>query len=351
MKKQIQLFICLVLLSKSISSQDLIIFKNGNESKVKVKEVGPTTISYLNYTNLDGPIYTELKSSIFMIKYENGTKDVFNETASVAEPIKKAQVYYSTDPNGNKDLIITTDGETIDCVIDNITSGYVYYHVLRHGMDSKSILELSEVAVINKSGQEPINLNPYKTPKLIDSSDVDDGTLVVRKYGGPRLGMTFVGPGALEQSLNAEGKRTYFTQFGWQLEKRIFTLKNGTSGMFEFVPLIGGLDIGKFMPSFSALVGLRIKNGFEFGAGPNLAFYRGKDFSGSYSTSANFGVVLATGMSIRSGKVNFPINIAFVPSVTKQTDVRDPQSGNIVQKQYQTGFKISLLVGFNSRKN
>src|SRR3954467_9440515 len=117
----------------------------------------------------------------------------------------------------------------------------------------------------------------------------------------------------MQKSFEADGHRTCFTQFGWQFEKRLFTLANGVSGVVEFVPLIGGLDMGKFIPSASVLLGARLKNGIEFGAGPNLAIYNGPDITGGTSTSANFGVVFATGFSVKSGKVNFPINIAFVP--------------------------------------
>ena len=120
--------------------------------------------------------------------------------------------------------------------------------------------------------------------------------------------------------------------------------------MFEFVPMIGGLDIGKFIPSVSALVGIRAKNGFEFGAGPNLSIYYGKDFTGGSSSSANLGIVLATGMSVKSGNVYFPINIAVVPSVSKQTEFYDRNTNTMVKKQYQTGVKVSLTIGFNSRK-
>jgi hypothetical protein len=50
---------------------------NGDEIKAKVEEVQNTEIKYRKYDNLPGLSYTMNKSDIFMVKYENGSKDVF----------------------------------------------------------------------------------------------------------------------------------------------------------------------------------------------------------------------------------------------------------------------------------
>ena len=63
---------------KLLPAQDVITNKNGDETKAKVIEVGQTEIKYKKYTNLNGPIFTVSKSEVFMIKYENGEKEVFN---------------------------------------------------------------------------------------------------------------------------------------------------------------------------------------------------------------------------------------------------------------------------------
>lgn len=66
-------------------AQDVIILKNGGELKAKVLEVLPDVIKYKKWDNQDGPSYSESKTNIFMIKYQNGTKDVFNgENGGVA---------------------------------------------------------------------------------------------------------------------------------------------------------------------------------------------------------------------------------------------------------------------------
>lgn len=282
--------ICAMLLSMVAFSQDVITYRNGNEVKAKITEVTPTEVKYKKFDNLDGPAYTEIKANIFMIKYENGTKEVFVEQAP-----------------------------------------------------PKNVVEPTPSPIVDD----------YVAPKIV-AKKVDDRP-EIRHYGGPRLGITYVGPGAFADILEAEGKRNIYSQFGWQFEARMFTTDNGLSGLVEFVPLIGGLDMGKFIPSISVLMGIRTKEGIEFGVGPNLALYfsptaGGWDFfDGPPLPTGSLGIVLAAGMSIKSGKINFPINLAFVPSIGKVTTVYDPITNQNVPYKYQTGAKVSLLIGFNNR--
>jgi hypothetical protein len=137
---------------------------------------------------------------------------------------------------------------------------------------------------------------------------------------GPRIGFTVLSANVLDKARENSYLRSlspFLTQFGWQFETRIFRMPNGTSGLLEVVPLIGGLEQGKFIPSLNALVGIRGPKGLEFGMGPNL-------------TPMGVNVALAVGTSFRSNGVNFPVNFAVVP-------------GN-------GGVRFSLLLGFNSRR-
>lgn len=58
---------------------DEIILKNGDELRVKVIEIAETIIKYRRCDNLNGPIYSIPKADVFLIKYPNGTRDVFVE--------------------------------------------------------------------------------------------------------------------------------------------------------------------------------------------------------------------------------------------------------------------------------
>ncbi|MDR2628353.1 MAG: PorT family protein [Dysgonamonadaceae bacterium] len=68
-----------------VNAQDIIIQTNGEEIKAKVLEVGTTEVKYKQYGNESGPIYSLAKSKIFMIKYENNSKDVFTEPGKQTE--------------------------------------------------------------------------------------------------------------------------------------------------------------------------------------------------------------------------------------------------------------------------
>jgi hypothetical protein len=80
--------------------QDIIVQKTGEEIKAKVEQVLDTEIKYRKFDNLSGPLYSIKKSEVFMIKYENGSKDLFNtQTAPVitqpsAAESSKAKISY-----------------------------------------------------------------------------------------------------------------------------------------------------------------------------------------------------------------------------------------------------------------
>lgn len=65
-------------------AQDVIIFKTGEELKAKIAEVGLSEIKYKKADNPNGPLYTTVKAEVFMIKYENGTRDVFTAPSFTA---------------------------------------------------------------------------------------------------------------------------------------------------------------------------------------------------------------------------------------------------------------------------
>lgn len=62
----------------SLNAQDIITKKNAEEIKAKVIEVGKDEVKYKRHGNETGPTYTLPIADIFMIKYENGEKDVFD---------------------------------------------------------------------------------------------------------------------------------------------------------------------------------------------------------------------------------------------------------------------------------
>lgn len=136
---------------------------------------------------------------------------------------------------------------------------------------------------------------------------------------GPRFGMTMLSPG----NMDALAERDIFlvrplvTQFGWQFEKRLYTNEDGLTALTEFVPLISGLEQGVALPSLNWLVGIRTPLGTEFGIGPNI-------------TPVGVGLVVAAGITVRSGALNIPLNFAIASS--------------------KSGVRVSVMTGFNVRR-
>lgn len=64
----------------NVYGQDIITKKDGTDIKAKVIEITNSDIKYRKFESLEGPIYHLEKSEILIIRYENGTKDIFKET-------------------------------------------------------------------------------------------------------------------------------------------------------------------------------------------------------------------------------------------------------------------------------
>ena len=137
---------------------------------------------------------------------------------------------------------------------------------------------------------------------------------------GPRFGLTLLSDGnvaAINDRLK-ENVRPLISQFGWQFEKQVYNGGgNGLAILSEWIPVIGGMDQGLFLPSLNWLVGARSSSGTEFGIGPNI-------------TPLGVGLVIAGGVTVRSGGVNIPLNFAVASS--------------------KSGVRVSIMTGFNVRK-
>lgn len=132
-------------------------------------------------------------------------------------------------------------------------------------------------------------------------------------------------------------------QFGYQFEIQYIN-EGDFQALFEFIPIITGLDQGKFIPSVSVLNGMcSSRTGLEFAFGPifygttksdgyyyNDVWYlkddmpdniqpedlpaleKRMDSRGSFAIETRF--VFAIGKTFKSGKLNIPINAFFIPS-------------------------------------
>lgn len=84
MKKTFIIIFTFLSLS-NLFAQDLIIKRNGEEIFSKVVEVTGKVVKFKKASNLNGPTYTLNKKEIVFVKYENGEKDIFSNTAVVAQ--------------------------------------------------------------------------------------------------------------------------------------------------------------------------------------------------------------------------------------------------------------------------
>jgi hypothetical protein len=183
----------------------------------------------------------------------------------------------------------------------------------------------------------------------------------VLQLSGPRMGYTFfAGQGAKVLTRpKSEGGYDIFPatfQFGYQFEQQYLT-EGKFQALFEFIPMIAGLDQQLFIPSFTFMNGLRNnENGLEFAIGPNFSFVKEAKYfadadnnwqyidgqtevpAGSTteyrmdsrgSVNMRSSIVIAVGTSLRSGKMNIPINAFVVPS--------------------KDNFRFGVSFGFNAR--
>jgi hypothetical protein len=135
---------------------------------------------------------------------------------------------------------------------------------------------------------------------------------------GPRYGFTFLDDRIVEKLKDENiDVKNGISQFGWQFERQFYSKEDGPTVLNEWVVLVGGLDQGVALPSINWLVGMRTREGAEFGLGPNVS-------------PAGVALALAAGVTFRAGVLNIPMNFAVVPS--------------------NNGMRVSMLTGFTLRR-
>ncbi|MEI6140632.1 MAG: hypothetical protein WCP85_15290 [Mariniphaga sp.] len=88
--KKIILTTLTVLITVGICfAHDVITKKTGDDIQAKISEITTTQIKFTRFDNLKGPIYSIDKSEVLMIRYENGTKDIFSELNKSTEKATK----------------------------------------------------------------------------------------------------------------------------------------------------------------------------------------------------------------------------------------------------------------------
>lgn len=180
---------------------------------------------------------------------------------------------------------------------------------------------------------------------------------------GPRFGYAFMfGKNAnrLSESATTGGFDIYprMFQFGYQFEKQYLNEGN-YQALFEFIPMVSGVDQQMIIPNFLFLNGFRDnKRGWEIAIGPSFGFNKYSDlcyYEGRYYTafemrqkgitkftlektldkngdpSFSSALIVAFGKTFKSGKMNIPVNVwASIPT--------------------KDGFSLGISIGYNSKK-
>lgn len=187
------------------------------------------------------------------------------------------------------------------------------------------------------------------------------------RLDGPRMGfVSYTGKlqSRIMESKNSGGFDAFpaMFQFGYQFEKQYLN-EGKVQALFEFLPMITGLDQGYFIPSMTIMHGVRSNvNGWEFAFGPTInlvpkskGYYDASnnwqlqstwtndttnankpnpfpivermDSRGEYKLSSSF--VFAFGRTIKSGRLNIPLNVFFSPG--------------------REGWRMGASFGFNSK--
>lgn len=178
---------------------------------------------------------------------------------------------------------------------------------------------------------------------------------------GPRMGasFTFGDAGAILQAPKNEGGFNMYpviSQFGWQKEFQYISAGN-FQALIENIFLIGGLESGRIIPSYSFMNGFRFgKAGWEFAFGPSFRIIKvadgyydkdnkwnlmrdfRSDSTNNFATSPGYtdgdgyhtyeqisqldnrgslklstGLIIGVGRTFRSGYLNIPVNLYVSP--------------------------------------
>lgn len=213
----------------------------------------------------------------------------------------------------------------------------------------KQNFDMNLMKKLSKENQLENTINSPKSP--------------IMRLDGPRMG--FVGyTGDLQQRVTAPKNQGGFDcypvmfQFGYQFEKRYLNEGNAQA-LFEFIPMITGLDQARFIPSFAVLNGIRSNvSGWEFAFGPSFnitkmskGYYENgnwhlqSEWDGNTRGANPFEIVervdnrglpalrsslvIAFGKTFKSGRLNIPVNAFVVPG--------------------KSGWRVGVSFGFNAR--
>jgi hypothetical protein len=161
------LFITFFITNLSFS-QDIITKRTGEDIKAKIIEVGISEIKYKKFDFQDSPIYSLSKQEVLIIRYQNGSKDIFNQETFTAN---SSSINSSSTNNSSNDLYLQGEKDA-----NKYYKGYksAQTGTLITGVVLSPLLGL--VPAIATSNTDPLdsNLN-YPNSELMKKTDYYNG--------------------------------------------------------------------------------------------------------------------------------------------------------------------------------
>jgi hypothetical protein len=158
----------LFLSGSTLWAQDTILLTSGEEIAARVTEVGTDRISYKRFSNQDGPVYVIEKNQVFMIRYQNGEKEVFNQkkitsqgTQQVIPPMSRVYVY-NRDELRSKSMTL---GQLVPFIVseDLVVDDKVI--VQKNAVLTGKVTLLEQPRFLGRPGKMEIRLMDYTDPQ------------------------------------------------------------------------------------------------------------------------------------------------------------------------------------------
>lgn len=266
--------------------------------------------------------------------------------SEVGKIIGSDKMFGGTIEHIGKNIIVTY--RLIDVKEKKIEKTYVH-EFLNLPEEIQNIVKLSIAEMFGRNYDKTL-MNKLSKPYEFDNSN-NNPTKERLRLDGPRMGCASFS-GELrnrimeDRSQGGFGAFPVMFQFGYQFEKQYLN-EGKVQALFEFIPMVTGLDQGYFIPSVTILHGVRSNiNGWEFAFGPTFnlmpvanGYYddnknwhlksdwesnpenwgvqnpyrieKRLDSRGIYVLHSSF--VLAAGRTFKSGKLNIPVNAFVIP--------------------------------------
>lgn len=243
-------------------------------------------------------------------------------------------------------------GETIIATfrLIDVKSGTIEKTQVNEYLNLPKELQTMAKISINQMFGRPVDptIREYVSKKNNFESSVNNHNRSKVNLSGPRSGCAYFTGEAAErlQAPRSEGGYNSYPlmfQFGYQFEVQYLN-EGHYQALFEFLPTVSGFNQNVFIPSITIMNGFRNnKHGWEIAFGPTFGLINKAngyfdennnwhlesewevegvenpnkiieriDSRGDYELQASF--IIAAGKTIKSGKLNIPINVYVVPN-------------------------------------